>query len=368
MVFTILANAQSKLKLVMDTKRKRFWIISTVITLVLLLLMNLLLVYFEKNQADSDIHSLGDAIWYMLVSLTSVGYGDKVPVSFGGRVIGYFYILASLGVLGVLISSISSNIFTMIEEKKLGYQGSSFEDHIIFIGWNEFNRMVVEEVYSTMRKFAIVTDRKDEIDLIYEAYRKKRAFALFADYHNLEIIEKVNPRKASEVFVNFGNDTDTLLYVINFKKKYPEPEIIVSIENSKLKDTFLAAGVKYVIPRNEIASKLVASYIFEPDVAELNQDLLSTAQTAEEFDNQEYKVVDQNPYLNKDYVDAFIDLKLTYDCVLLGLSKIIDNKRVLLTNPSKGVKIELGDHILLMTSGDTKKRIETDFGIFEGRI
>lgn len=352
----------------MDTKRKRFWIISTVITLSFLLLMNLLLVYFEKNHVDSDINSLGDAIWYMLVSLTSVGYGDKVPVSVGGRVIGYFYILASLGVLGVLISSISSNIFTMIEEKKLGYQGSSFEDHIVFIGWNEFNRMVVEEVYSTMRKFAIVTNRKDEIDLIYESYRKKRAFALFADYHNLDIIEKVNPRKASEVFVNFGNDTDTLLYVINFKKKYPEPEIIVSIENSDLKDTFLAAGVKYVIPRNEIASKLVASYIFEPDVAELNQDLLSTAQKAEEFDNQEYKVIDQNPYLNKDYIDAFVDLKLTYDCVLLGLSKVVDNKRVLLTNPSKGVKIELGDHILLMTNGDTKKRIETDFGIFEGRI
>ena len=66
--------------------------------------------------------------------------------------------------------------------------------------------------------------------------------------------------------------------------------------------------------------------------------------------------------------DAFIDLKLTYDCVLLGLSKVVDNKRVLLTNPSKGVKIEMGDHILLMTNGETKKRIEIDFGIFEGRI
>jgi voltage-gated potassium channel len=352
----------------MDDKRKRFWIFSTIASLLFLLLLNILLVYFEKNEPGSDIHTLGDAIWYMLVSLTSVGYGDKVPVSVGGRIIGYFYILASLGVLGVLISSISSNIFTMIEEKKLGYQGSSFEDHIVFIGWNEFNRMVIEEVYSTMRKFAIVTDRKDDIDIIYEAYRKKRAFALFADYHNLEIIEKVNPRKASEVFVNFGNDTDTLLYVINFKRKYPEPDLIVSIENSKLKETFMAAGVKYVIPRNEIASKLVASYIFEPDVAELNQDLLSAAQTADEFDNQEYKVIDQNPYLNKDYLEAFVDLKQKYDCVLLGLSKTIDGERHLLKNPQKGTKIEMGDHMLLMTNGDTKKQIELDFGIFEGRI
>lgn len=63
------------------------------------------MVHFEKDNPNSDVHTLGDAVWYMLVSLTSVGYGDKVPVS--------------LGVLGVLISSISSNIFTMIKENKI---------------------------------------------------------------------------------------------------------------------------------------------------------------------------------------------------------------------------------------------------------
>lgn len=367
LVFINLANTKSYLWFMVEM-RKRYWIAFTFLGLILILLINFLLIYFEKDAPNSVIHTLGDAIWYMMVSITSVGYGDKVPVTIGGRIIGYFYIISSLGILGVLISSISSNIYTMIEEKKLGYQGCSFEDHIVFIGWNDFNRMVVDEVYSTMRKFAIVTDRKDDIDLIYECYRKKRVFALFADYHNLEVLEKLNPRMASEVFVNFGSDTEALLFVINFKSKYPEPSIIVSIENSKLKNTFLAAGVKYVIPRNEIASKLVASYIFEPDVAELNQDLLSAAHSVEDYDNQEYKVIDQNPYLNKDYMDAFIDLKLTYDCVLLGLSKTKDNVRVLYKNPSGGIKIELGDHMLLMANGETKKRIEADFGIFEGRI
>ena len=33
-----------------------------------------------------------------------------------------------------------SHTILWIGEKKLGYQGSSFEDHIVFIGWNEFNR------------------------------------------------------------------------------------------------------------------------------------------------------------------------------------------------------------------------------------
>jgi len=340
----------------------------TIIIIISLTILNLLLTFFEKGNEGALIKNFGDAIWYMFVSLTSVGYGDKVPISTGGRIIGYIYVIGSLGVLGILISSISSNIITMIEEKKLGYKGTSFEDHIIIIGWNDFSRMVIDEVYKTMRKFAIVTNKKDDVDLIYEEFKKKRTFVLFSDYHNLESLEKVNPNKASEVFINFGNDTDELLYVLNFKKKYPAPTLIVSLENHNLQDTFFAAGVTYVIARNEIASKLVASYIFEPDVAELNLDLLSSAQTNEDFDNQEYKVIDQNPYLNKDYIDAFVDIKMTYDCVLLGLSKTINGQRNLITNPSKGTKIEMGDHLILMSSGETKKRIEKDFGIFEGRI
>lgn len=350
------------------SNRTKNIILYSFFSIVFILITNIILLYFEKDHPDSVINNFGDAIWYMLVSLTSVGYGDKVPVTSGGRIIGYIYVIASLGVLGVLISSISSNIYTMIEEKKLGYRGTSFEDHIVFIGWNDFNRMVVDEVSETMRQFAVVTNIKDEVDLFYEEYKKKRAFVLFADYHNLDIIEKVNPSKASEVFINFGSDTDSLLYVINFKTKYPEPDIIVSLENSKLKDTFIAAGVKYVVSRNEIASKLVASYIFEPDVAELNIELLSSAKTEVEFDNQEYKVIDQNPYLDKDYIDAFVDIKMTYDCVLLGISKLEDGKRMLYTNPKMGVKINMGDYLILMTSGSTKKRIEKDFGIFEGRI
>ncbi|MCF8298778.1 MAG: NAD-binding protein [Saprospiraceae bacterium] len=343
-------------------------ILYSLFSLIFIAIINFILLHFEKGQPGSVINNISDAIWYMLVSITSVGYGDKVPVTNGGRVIGYFYVIASLGVLGVLISSISSNIYTMIEEKKLGYRGTSFEDHIVFIGWNDFSRMVVDEVHSTMRQFAVVTNKKDDVDLFYEEYKKKKSFVLFADYHNLDVIEKVNPSKASEVFINFGNDTDSLLYVINFKTKYPQPDIIVSLENSKLKNTFLAAGVKYVVSSNEIASKLVASYIFEPDVAELNIDLLSSAQTEFEFDNQEYKVIDQNPYLGKDYIDAFVDIKMTYDCVLLGISKLIDGNRKLLTNPKRGTKINMGDYLILMTSGATKKRIERDFGIFEGRI
>ena len=48
----------------------------------------LLLLAAESRAEGSSIHSLGDAIWYSIITLTTVGYGDISPVTPAGRVLG----------------------------------------------------------------------------------------------------------------------------------------------------------------------------------------------------------------------------------------------------------------------------------------
>ncbi len=349
-------------------KKYRKGVIFGVLFLVFLFIIDVILYYLERNAPDSNIHSLGDAIWYMFVTLTSVGYGDIVPVTSGGKVIGYILVILSVVVLGVLISSFATNIMTMIEEKKLGYRGTDFVNHIVCIGWNDFSRMVIEEVMAANRKVAIVTDRKDDVDFIYTQYGRENVFVLYAELHNIEILKHANADKASDTFLSFDDDTETLIYVINFQKAYPKPNLVVAIHNHKLIDTFLKTGVKHVVARNEIASKLVASYVFEPDVADLNIDLLSSASDDEDFDNQQYLVTEKNPYLNKNYDDAFVALKLKYNIVLLGIVKMIDDKPQLIVNARSDTIIELNDYLIIMVGGKMKKRVEKIFGIHEGKI
>lgn len=349
-------------------KRIRAYVIYGFAYIIFMLFLDYILLYFEKNVTGTSIHTYGDSIWYMLVTLTSVGYGDIVPVTSIGRAIGYVFILSSLIILGALISSISSNIIKMIEEKKLGFRGTNFKGHIICIGWNEFSRMVIDEVLQASRKVAIITDKKHDIDLIYSQYGKSNVFVLYSDLHNLESIKKTNPDLSSEVFLSFKDDTESLLYVINFIKIYPKPNVVVAIENHKLRDTFYTAGVKYVVARNEIASKLVASYVFEPDVADLNIDLMSSAVNADDFDNQQYLVTESNPFLNKNYDDAFVKLKIKYNIVLLGITKQENGEKKLIVNARSDTIIELNDYLIIMVEGKRKSRVEKLFGIKEGKI
>ncbi|MEM6735790.1 MAG: potassium channel family protein [Bacteroidota bacterium] len=331
-------------------------------------IFNYVLVLLERQVEGASILSFSDALWYMIVTLTTVGYGDMYPISLGGKVIGYIYVFASLGILGFLFSTISNKIYSMLEEKKLGFQGTKFENHIVFIGWNDFSRMVADEIIHTKKKLAILTDRKDDVDLIYDQYGKEYFFVLFSDFQNPEVLEKLNAKRSSVIFITMQNDAEALMMIVNIKNKCPLPEIVVSLQNSKLKETFRAAGVTHLIARNEIASKLVASYIFEPDVATLNTDLLASAKKDSDYDVQEFKVISSNPFLGKNGKEAFHEMKDSYDGILLGITKIEGSKAQLKTNPDDSVQIEEGDYLLIMANGVAKRKMKKKFGVEEGRL
>lgn len=64
----------------------------------------LLLVLAERTDPDASIRSFSDAIWYSLVTVSTVGYGDLYPVTPLGRILGAAFVLMSVGVLTFVIS------------------------------------------------------------------------------------------------------------------------------------------------------------------------------------------------------------------------------------------------------------------------
>ncbi len=67
-------------------------------------LLVLLLLAAERGNPNATIRSLGDALWYSVVTMTTVGYGDLTPVTPTGRVLGLLFALCSVGILAGLIA------------------------------------------------------------------------------------------------------------------------------------------------------------------------------------------------------------------------------------------------------------------------
>jgi len=326
----------------------------------------LLIVHFENQNPGSGINNINNAIWWSMVTLTSVGYGDLVPTTEGGRIIGFFFLFGSLTIFAVLIGQITSIMNNIKDNKRHGQYRTGLKNHALIIGWNSFGKTVTDQLLSAGKQVAIVTKTKTDIDFINENYPKANVFILYTDYNTIEHLQKANIEESSIVFVNLEDDTEKLVYILNLKKTFKDLRYIVSLDNSDLKQTFITAGVTYALSKNEIASKLLASYIFEPDVAVFNEEIIAVAESDELYDIKEYHVLSSNPYVNKPYEEVFYSLKKSSNAVLVGIVKCQDGSRTLLKNPEDEVTVEEDDYLLLLVNGLGEKKLSKLFHTKEG--
>jgi len=75
-----------------------------------LVLNGAVIVYlFERHAPSSNIHSLGDALWWSFVTVTTVGYGDFYPVTTAGRITACFIMGTGLLTLAVITAQVASS-------------------------------------------------------------------------------------------------------------------------------------------------------------------------------------------------------------------------------------------------------------------
>ncbi len=324
--------------------------------------VSFIIVTSESSSPDANIKTYSDALWYSIVTLTTVGYGDYYPVTPVGKGLGLFIILGSIGLLGYLLGELTKKVNIYMEKKKTGFYGTKFVDHYVVIGWNNFANQVADQIYPLGNKIAFVTDSTEDLEHIKDIYSKENAFAMFMDFQNVDAFDKVNVDKSKAVFINFLDDTQTLILSLKLLEKYPDVNIIANCTSPGLKGTLESVGVSHVISHGEVVSKLVASYMFEPHVAKYTDELLATSIHGNDQDIVQFKVTASNPYRDKLYFESFVDLKKKYNAILIGL--VIDGE--VIKDPIDNQLIQVDDYLILIVRGEDKKHLEEVFGVQEG--
>ncbi len=356
---------KGKVKQTMVQKKHTF--LRLIFALGLYFFLLLLLSVVEGNVENSNIKNFPDALWYSMVTLTTVGYGDYYPVTATGRFLALMFILGSLGLLSYIIGRATETISEIGWKRKMGFYGTAFENHVVIIGWDDFSNSITRQLTQADNKIAIITADKDIIDLIQNDFPSSNVFTLFCDMKNIESFKNANIDKASMVFVNLKDDTEKLITVLNIKKAFPTTKFIVALDNADLTETFYSGGASFVLSKNEIASKLMASYIFEPDVADMTNDLLTISQSAEDYDIKEFKVMQDNPYAGKHFGEIFAELKSKYNVVAIGVCKLDkEGKRKIFKLPPNDLKLEINDYLIVIMSGKESDQIKELFKTGEG--
>jgi voltage-gated potassium channel len=75
---------------------------------IVLVSASVLILQFESRSPDANIKTGGDALWWGVVTITTVGYGDRYPVTALGRLTGVFVMTTGIGIIGALASILAS--------------------------------------------------------------------------------------------------------------------------------------------------------------------------------------------------------------------------------------------------------------------
>jgi voltage-gated potassium channel Kch len=93
---------------VLDNRGQYATFITILLAGIVLSTASILVLEFESRSPDGNITTGGAALWWGIVTITTVGYGDYYPVTFMGRITATFVMVAGIGIIGALASILAS--------------------------------------------------------------------------------------------------------------------------------------------------------------------------------------------------------------------------------------------------------------------
>ena len=85
-------------------------------TVLLITVGSLAITEAERGEAGANITTWGDGIWWALSTMTTVGYGDRYPVSATGRIVAAALMIGGIALLGVVTATIASWLVQRVSE------------------------------------------------------------------------------------------------------------------------------------------------------------------------------------------------------------------------------------------------------------
>ncbi len=88
------------------------------ITLILIYFAAVGIYYFENQAQPEHFSSIFDSLWWAIITLTTVGYGDVYPITVGGKIFTFIILMIGLGIVAIPTGIISSALTKSIDKKE----------------------------------------------------------------------------------------------------------------------------------------------------------------------------------------------------------------------------------------------------------
>ncbi|RUM77232.1 MAG: potassium channel protein [Sulfurovum sp.] len=243
---------------------KRFELMTLLLILLFTIVTAGISLYVLEEKVNPRINTLFDAMYWALVTISTVGYGDITPVTHTGKVVSMLVIIGGIAMLSFATSVIVSAFSEKLSELKEGRvveQINKSKSFLIICGYGQMTKMFLRQGKHTMENYVIL--EKDSTRVL-EA--QKDGYAVIQeDASRYKTLQKFNTQNAQiTVLCLAANDIENIYISLNAKTVSKQIKVIARASSDKMAKKFKFAGVDYVLLPNIVANSMVHAAITQP--------------------------------------------------------------------------------------------------------
>lgn len=277
--------------------------------------------------------------YWLLVTASTVGYGDLSPTTDKGKLITAFYVIPlGLSLFGLAIGRIAAFMSYQWRKSVQGLKAIDCKDHILLVGWNESRtleliKLLLREMEHQSEKRPIVLCVKADIE---NPMPEEIAFVKVSSHSNDEEMNRASVSKAASIIIDNNDDDATMTAALYCTGRNPDAHTIAYFNQEKL-GQLLKKHCPNVECMPSVAIEMIAKSTMDPGSSALHHELLDVDQGMTEYSTQ---------YAAKtacDIAKIFPFLKQHYEATLIGIKH--QNSEALKINPCLSEIVQPGDRI-----------------------
>ncbi len=264
-LFKLFRYAQNIQEFATVFREKRLELFTLFTFLTFILLVGASAIYlFEAREEGGQIDSFFESIYWALVTLSTVGYGDITPNSAEGRLVTMVLIIGGLGVISFFTSIVVSafqeklgdvhdrQVATLLQKKK-GY--------VVICGFGRVGEVVAGFLEGDHRDFVVVDDDEARVS---EA-RRRGYLAVRGRAEELGMLRKLGVgRAAGTVLCLTGNDVANVYATLTARQLDPGIQIISRANHHGTLHKLMLAGADHALEPYKIVGLIAGEYVGQP--------------------------------------------------------------------------------------------------------
>ena len=341
-VFKLFRYAKSIQTFTSVIAAKKFEFVTLLIFASIVVFVSSVLIYvMEANNPNSPIDTLYEALYWSIVTISTVGYGDITPSTEAGRMVAMFVIVAGIAVFSFTTSLIVTAFTEKLDEikdMKIIDDVSKLKEFYLICGYGSVAKEVAKKL-SDNAKVIILEEHKDMV----EQALKDGFTALNYDPGSIDSYKKLRiniDTQVKAILCLSHSDVENVYTALTVRSFNKDVFLLSVLINETSRNKLMFAGVNELIYEKELVGMIAKEFIGQPVAFEAIHALRSNLNG---IDIQE--IVINERVLSRFRVVGSLQNK-KYRIVLLGVYK--KSQEEFLFNPADDTELEKGDLLLVI--------------------